>query len=129
MNNDKINKALDALNIGSIFNTPDNIRSVSFSIAGIDPGSISIILNSGNPLTVTRQAFFAANDFLINNNHNSNNPALIGSSNEDDESGPLCLATKEKNSNVRCINYIVPILTQIGAVGFSGNNPNTCWYM
>jgi len=128
MNNNQIDVSLNSLQVGSLFNTPDNTLSVPFSIAAITANEIHITLGSGNPLTISRLAFIATNDFLQNNGHNINNPVRISSSNGENVSGPLCSATKAVNGGTRCINYIVPILTQIGAVEYSGNRPNTCWH-
>jgi hypothetical protein len=129
MNNQHIEEAINDLEIGFEYVTPDNARGVPFSIDAVTADQIRITLNSGNSLVISRLAFFAANDFLHNNSHDVNHPALIGSSNEAEESGLLCAATRAMNNGIRCINYIVPILRQFGVIGFSGIKPNTCWYV
>lgn len=129
MDAEQIADALNNLVVGAIFNTPDNIRSVSFSISSVSMMAITITLNSGNDLDISRQAFFTANEILLNGSHDITKPMDIGSSNSTEDSGRLCRSTRQQNNNIRCINYIIPILADIGAVNFSGERPNTCWFI
>lgn len=129
MTNQEIDVAIANLAIGSVFVTPDQAIGVPFTITDVTPRHVQIQLNSGNDMDISRQAFLSANDFLHNSGHNSSRPCPIASNNDHGQAGPLCQATRAANDNVRCINYIVPILAQIGAVSFSGARPNTCWYV
>lgn len=129
MNNAQLEIALDTLEINQPFTTPDMFFGSPFRIDGVAQGEIRIILSSGGVLAIHRQAFFEANNYLQANNHDMSNPVNLGSSNSVIDSGPLCLATRAANNNVRCINYIIPILAFLGAAGFSGARPNTCWYV
>lgn len=109
--------------------TPDNAAGVPFAIGDISADPIQIILNSGDDMSISRASFLAAYKYLRDHNHNSENPVEIRSSNDADSSGPLCSATREHNNDVRCINYIIPILSKFGLVGFSGERPNKCWFL
>ena len=129
MNNNQINLVLNNLQLGSVFRTPDNFKGVNFTIANVTPNEIKINLSSGNEMSISRNAFLAVNDYRQINGHTINNPVKIGSNNDKNASGGLCLASRTQNNDVRCVNYIVPILNHFGAVGFSGSRPNTCWFI
>ncbi|MCL5975802.1 MAG: hypothetical protein M1270_08280 [Gammaproteobacteria bacterium] len=129
MTNQEIDAAITNLEIGSAFFTPDQAVGAQFTITDVTPDRVQIQLDSGNEMGIARQAFLSTNDFLRNNGHDLRRPCPIASNNDPDGSGPLCLATRAVNDNVRCINYIVPILAHIGAVSFSGARPNRCWYV
>lgn len=129
MNNVELENAINTLAINQAFTTPDISVGAQFRINKITQAEVRITLRSGNILTINRQAFFEANNFLQANNHDITNPVELGSSNSIIYAGPLCLATRAANNNIRCINYIIPILQFLEAAGFSGNRPNTCWYV
>ena len=109
--------------------SPDNKVGVPFSISAVDPAHITINLNSGNQLQITTHTFSTAMFYLIRNDHNINHPINLESNDTPNLSGPLCLATRLANNNIRCINYIAPILAHFQFIGVSGARLNSCWYL
>ena len=110
------------------FSTPDNACGSSYAINSIEVDSISIRTKGCSIVNISIDAFIQAVFFLISNNHNVSNKIEIASSNSPSHAGPLCVATRGANNNVRCINYILPILKSIGIVDIDGTQPNKCWY-
>jgi len=119
-----INQIWQQLEIGRRYQTPDNTRHAEFEIADINDQRILIAPQN---IHINRRAFVAALDFLRSNNHSEDNPCLIRSSNDPESSGELCTVSRNKNDNVRCINYILPILEEFKVVTTDGNRPNKVW--
>jgi len=80
-------------------------------------------------ITVSRAALAEAVHYLRAHNHYAQNPCQIRSNNTPRLSGPLCSASRGVNANVRCINYILPLLSAADVVGISGQRPNTTWLL
>ena len=126
---DALSVKLQSLQVGLQLRTPDNAVGAQFSIAQVGPTTITINLASGNTLSIISGAFTAAMHYLIRNGHDLANAIDIRSNNNPNLCGPLCHITRIKNNNVRCINYILPILQHFGYVGISGKKLNSCWYI
>ncbi len=109
---------------GQTYRTPDIKQGVPFTIDSVTLTSISI---SPQNIQIARLSFSDALHYLRANHHTCAKPCAVESSNNPNSSGPLCDAARSKNSNVRCINYILPILQNHGLVGIDGNQPNTTW--
>lgn len=107
--------------------TPDAAVGRPFFIRSVTSTEVQITTEAGSPLTIQRAAFLAAIRYLVVNGHDSTNPCDIRSNQHAENSGPLCTATRRVNSNTRVINYIVPILTAVGILGFIGTRPNKTW--
>ena len=119
-----INQIWQRLEIGRRYQTPDNIKHAEFEIADINDQRILIAPQN---IHINRRAFVATLDFLRSNNHSEDNPCIIGSSNDPKSSGELCTVSRSKNDNVRCINYILPILEEFKVVTTDGSRPNRVW--
>jgi len=120
---------LSQLQINTEFTTPDNALGAAFTIERVSEEEIKIKTQNGTEVNISIRAFVEPILYLLQHHHNENNPVHIASDNDTNKSGPLCLAAREKNSNVRCINYILPILQQYEIVGIDGNRPNRCYYV
>jgi hypothetical protein len=110
--------------VGQQFRTPDNLNGEPFHISNIDPTAIRI---EPQAIGIAREAFIDTIHHLQQNGYFTGNPCAIGSSNTPAQSGPLCTASRQANDNVRCINYILPILADWGKVGIDGTRPNRTW--
>ena len=119
-----INQIWQRLEIGRRYQTPDNTRHAEFEIADINDQRILIAPQN---IHINRRAFVATLDFLRSNNHSEDNPCIIRSSNDPEFSGRLCAVSRNENDNVRCINYILPILEEFNVVTTDGNRPNRVW--
>lgn len=128
---ERIQNVLQNLAVGQEYSTPDDQINRPFIISAIDHNSVTIIPQS-NGLNITRAAFEAALHHLVEFNHTAENTCEIRSNNRRDDAGPLCIATRGQNRNVRCINYILPILAHNNLVGINGHRTrehprNTTW--
>lgn len=119
-----------------VLRTPDNINGVHFIIRDVNAGAIAILTGTQNrqtapdkaPVNITKAAFIAALDYLISHNHvDSTKRCEINARNSPDNAGDLCRASRAQNHNVRCINYILPILQYVSLVEIDGNRLNTTW--
>jgi hypothetical protein len=106
------------------YRTPDHNVGEVFSITEVNEKNIHI---KPQNITISKESFISALHYLRANHHGRANPCEIKSSNDREHAGPLCRAARDKNNDVRCINYILPILRNYGLVGISGNQPNSTW--
>ncbi len=111
------------------YRTPDDAVGVPFTIAGVESERLEIRTGSdGNTsVGINRASFGDALDYLCQHRHFENNPCLIDSNNIAASAGPLCRAARRQNGNVRCVNYILPILAAHGVVGIDGTRKNKTW--
>jgi hypothetical protein len=105
------------------------LRGANFSISNINNDSLEITTRNGSIVEISKNAFVDVVHYLNNNNHNQNNQCQIKSSNNPEIAGPLCRISRQYNNNVRCINYILPILAEYGIVGIGPNRPNKTWLL
>jgi len=112
------------LRVGQSYETPDDEKHVPFTISRMTADAIEILPQG---IIVKREAFSVALRYLRTNRHDDNHPCKIGSSNEPKFASPLCREARSRNSGVRCINYILPILAKLGIVGIGSMRPNTTW--
>jgi hypothetical protein len=109
---------------GDTYTTPDKLKGVPFTISLIEHDRIHILPQN---LSIQRNAFVATVEYLQQNEHTPGKRCEIRSNNDRIKAGPLCQASRKENGNIRCINYIVPILKKFGVVDCDGNQPNTVW--
>lgn len=107
--------------------TPDDSVAKSFGIAASTENTITITTEGGSNLVLERAAFHATLRYLILNRHSEENPCEIRSNDVYERAGPLCQASRDTNSRTRVINYIAPILADVGFVRINGNRPNSVW--
>jgi len=119
-----MNKVWPKLKIGRPYRTPDLYKGKDFYIEKKSSQKIKIAPQN---ISITKESFLAALHFLIQNEHYFKNQCEICSSNSRKTAGPLCRASRDKNSNVRCINYILPILQNSQIVGIDPVRPNKTW--
>ena len=119
-----INNIWPKLQAGKRYRTPDLHIGKDFYINEKTSQGLKIVPQN---ISITKEAFLAALHYLIQNEYNLRNQCEIRSSNSKSTAGPLCLASREKNSNVRCINYILPILQGFQLVGIDPVRPNKTW--
>ncbi len=111
------------------FRTPDFQASSKFSIFTKEASQLVVSTQGGANVSISKGSFVAALHYLFENDHHKDNKCEIAADNDDKKSGPLCLATRNKNNNIRCITYIVPVLQNNGLVGICSNRPNKVWYL
>lgn len=111
---------------GKEYSTPDGIAPARFSVSRLDASAIRI---KPQGIAIRREAFSAALHYLREYRHDQHNPCEIRSNNDPALAGPLCSAARMKNANVRCINYVLPILAALGIVSTGPARPNTAWIM
>lgn len=121
---DVVNGVWGNFPVGRNFRTPDASRGKDFEIAHVEDDRIIIAPQN---IIIYREAFVRAIHYLRVHNHDINNPCEVRSNNDYNLAGPLCRASREANQNVRCINYVLPILSILGIVGIDENRPNTTW--
>lgn len=114
------------LQVGQQFRTPDLYKGKDFIIEEKSNNQIKI---QPQNVGISRAAFCAAIHYLRQNNHYMNSPCEIRSSNNTHLAGPLCRAAREQNSNIRCINYILPILQKKVIAGVNPVRPNSTWLL
>ncbi len=119
-----INEIWPKLETGKRYRTPDLNRGKDFLIEEKTPQGLKIVPQN---ISITKEAFLSALHYLIQNEHNFRNQCEIRSSNSRRTAGPLCLTARDMNSNVRCINYILPILQGFRIVGIDPVPPNKTW--
>lgn len=108
-----------------VFRTPDFAQGVRFTIAQVTPTAITIAPQN---IQINRVSFADALHYLRENHHHTLNPCTIGSNDDPNLAGPLCRAARQNNQGqLRCINYILPILQNNGLVGIGCDQPNTTW--
>lgn len=113
---------------GMEFKTPDDRAGKLFSVQSVDEDSILVLTEKGmTEVRLGRAAFLEAIYYLLKHNHDEYSPCEIRSNNDSAKAGPLCLATRNVNNNVRVINYIAPILAGVGLLEVDGKQPNTVW--
>lgn len=107
--------------------TPDDSVAKSFDITASSESTITITTEGGSNLVLERAAFHATLRYLILNRHGEGNPCEIRSNDVYERAGPLCQASRDVNSRTRVINYIAPILADVGFITINGNRPNSVW--
>jgi hypothetical protein len=81
------------------------------------------------PITVPIVAFEDVLNYLQTHAHNMHSPCQIRSNNNSRLAGPLCLIARQHTNNVRCINYVLPLLAKLGWVDIDSRVPNTVWLL
>jgi hypothetical protein len=125
----KIERIWQILAPGQVFKTPDFLRGANFSISNIVSDRLKIRTKNDNIVSISKDAFVNALYYLNINGHDKKNPCEIRSSTNPELAGPLCRISRQVTSNVRCINYILPILASFNLVAINGNRPNTTWLL
>ena len=115
------------LSPGQAFKTPDNMKGSHFSVQSTGSEIIMIRTKRGGEVPISRQAFENTLHYLRSHNHYLDNPCEIRSNNDRELAGPLCVVSRDGNGNIRCINYILPILESFGIVVTDGKRPNKTW--
>ena len=109
---------------GQKFKTPDKLKNTSFSIEQKDENKIRI---EPQGIHISRKSFVASVHYLRTHNHYKDNPCRLDANNDPALAGPLCKTSREANHNVRCINYILPILKSLDIIGLNCDRPNSAW--
>lgn len=122
--------------INSIWDSIKNIKEIKtpsgkrcFYISTVSDNLISINTENKGKVGIQKTSFVAVMDYLISNKHTNKIRCKIKSSNTRENSGPLCLAARDANNDVRSITYIVPILATLNVLGMDGGKPNTTWLL
>ena len=122
----KIDEVWSNLRPAQTFSTPDSLKGVNFSINHINNDHLTIIPQN---IKISKDAFTSTLHYLNDNTHNENKSCEIRSSNDPENAGPLCRIARQANNNVRCINYILPILAEYEIVGIDFKRPNKTWLL
>jgi hypothetical protein len=123
---DIVNAIWQNIATGQTFRTPDSTRSKTYRISGLEDNHIYI---TPQKIEISRESFEKAIHYLKTNEHYANNPCEIRSNNDSSIAGPLCRASRGFNHNVRCINYVLPILKAHGIVEINGSSANKTWVL
>ena len=116
------------LPLGAEFHTPDLQRSRRFILHSISTEHVVIQTQSGALVRLPIGAFVRIVVHLHTNNSTELTPARIGSSNLTPQVSGLCAIARGQNGRTRVINYILPILEQLGWVQTDGRSrPNVAW--
>jgi hypothetical protein len=107
--------------------TPDDSVAKSFGVTASSGSTITITTEGGSNLVLERAAFHATLRYLIQNRHGEGNPCEIRSNDVYERAGPLCQTSRDANSRTRVINYIAPILADVGFITINGSRPNSVW--
>lgn len=107
--------------------TPDHSAPSSFTVVASNADTTTISTEQGTRLILERAAFHATLRYLAEHGHGLENPCEIRSNNVYDDAGPLCRAARDANNRTRVINYIIPMLADVGLVRVNGARPNTVW--
>lgn len=86
------------IDTGQQFNTPDNLRQQPFRIVQKEQDAMHI---SRHNTCIKREAFEEELHYLRRHRHYSDHPCEIRSSNDPASAGPLCIASRNANNNVR----------------------------
>ena len=124
--NKEIDRIWNDLAEGHVYRTPDRINGVDFKIEEKATDKIKI---KPQNISISKKSFLATVHYLLKNKHFEKKPCEIGSSNSRPKSGPLCIVSRDQSSNVRCINYILPILQKNQVVGIDSARPNKTWLL
>lgn len=127
-----INAALDSrwhtIQPGLNLSTPDNATGSPFSITAVNNAGVKITTDGGTSITITRNAFMETLRYLLRNLHTNQNRCQIGSNNDINQAGPLCLVARNANGvNIMIISYLLPVLAHMNLVATDGGRPNTTW--
>lgn len=97
---------------------------------GVTAGTATSITITPQAFSITKRAFVAAIAYLCEYRHDYAHPCAILSNDDPHLSGGLCLAARAANRQVRCINYILPILARAQVVVIEASHrPNTTWLL
>jgi hypothetical protein len=121
-----IEELWQSLSEGQTYKTPDIYKGKIFTINFIEYNKIQI---SPQNISIYKKAFSVTLHYLIENDRNGNNPIEIRSNDDPEKSGPLCFEARRHNKDIRCINYILPMLCKNDIVGINGNRPNKTWIL
>jgi len=108
--------------------TPSERKSLT--VWQITPDEMHISTEGGTEMKITRSAFSASLNYLLEQGHVASHPCAIASDQLRSEAGPLCLAARDANSEsggTRVITYVLPILKEMGLVEINSEIPNTVW--
>ncbi|MBU0603971.1 MAG: hypothetical protein KKD25_16405 [Gammaproteobacteria bacterium] len=91
-----------------------------------DDDEQSVLVTPEN-IRISKKAFVAALQYLVEHDHDHHEPCPVRSNSHPLRAGPLCRATRDANANVRCIDYILPILASRRIVHLDDGPPARTW--
>lgn len=112
----------------SALKTPDEQNGSLFSIVNKSPNDLTIQTSGKARVTINKEAFRRALEYLIRHNHVSRVQFCeIGASR--DNPGPLDLTSRipQSKGSTLVIIYILPILAGAGVLTIDGGRPNKVW--
>jgi hypothetical protein len=116
--------------MGADLTTPDDSSGKNFSISSINNDTVEIKTSGGTKIKINRPAFVGVLRYLLENNHILQNPCSVGSNKDISKAGPLCRVARNANGvNIMIINYLLPLLAEMGLVAIDGTNPNSTWVL
>jgi len=111
-----------------LFKTPDEVNGSEFDIVAKTQNDLTILTSGSSKITISKEAFRCALEYLIRNNHVSKVQACeIGACISNP--GPLDLTTRAPQSkrSTMVIPYILPILAAARVLTIDGGRPNKVW--
>ena len=112
----------------SALKTPDEQNGSLFSIVNKSPNDLTIQTSGKARVTINKEAFRRALEYLIRHNHVSRVQFCeIGASR--DNPGPLDLTSRipQSKGSTLVIIYSLPILAGAGVLTIDGGRPNKVW--
>ena len=112
----------------SALKTPDKQNGSLFSVENKSPNELTIQTNGKARLTISKDAFRRALEYLIRHNHVSKEQVCeIGACISNPS--PLDLTTRipQTKRSTMVIPYVLPVLEAFGVLTIDGNRPNKVW--
>ncbi len=124
---DKFLSLWPQLQISQSFWIIDDIVNEEFWIVDID--DITLEIRPQQNIKITKQAFVAVIDYLVEHNHFIDNTCEVKTGDTYERSVPLSRVVQEANPYMeQCsLNYVLAILKALGIVEVSGTRLNRVW--
>jgi len=98
-------------------------QSSVFDVLKRDNATMEITTSGQNRIVIPRESMVSTLTYLINGGHAQLNPCEVR--NKFDDPGPLAQAAAVNGTQT--IQYVLPILQQMGLVGIKSDRPNAAW--
>ncbi|UYZ83764.1 hypothetical protein MTZ49_14380 [Entomomonas sp. E2T0] len=115
------------LQISQSFWIIDDIINEEFWLVDID--DITLEIRPQQNIKITKHAFLAVIDYLVEHNHFIDNSCEVKTGDTYERSVPLSRVVQEANPYMEecCLNYVLAILKALDIVDISGTRLNRVW--
>ncbi|MFD1261257.1 hypothetical protein [Entomomonas asaccharolytica] len=124
---DKFLSLWSQLRISQSFWIVDDIINEEFWIVDID--DITLEIRPQQNIKITKHAFVAVIDYLVEHNHFIDNACEVRTGDTYERSVPLSRVVQEANPYMTecCLNYVLAILKALGIVDITATRLNRVW--